>query len=377
MRLFIFAALYFLSLGACSSPNEIENSQQSIIVVGYLVPGQDTRVKLRQTLPPERYFDGLEDTLTNARVEISSGGQTYALEPDANERGLYRLAQEMMPVIEGQVYELLVEHEGRQVRASTTVPFASEVTQVSTHTGDGESIVYNQQFGDLFGNLLHPGEFFWSKSPNAAGYVIIVEAVDVRSLPQFYDGLTADLDTLIARRARLDGQVSADSLAQLDAEIGSIRRFFSENISLVRAHGDTVRYLRDRQQEDWDEIDLKEKWSEGKKWRERREQLFFDRQIDYWIPADSTRSDFWWLGVRFEGEYKVRLQATDLNYFDYYTTAFNGQSGADGDKGPVFHVEGGTGVFGSYVERSFRILAIRNDSGLGMKIAVERDEGGG
>ena len=58
----------------------------------------------------------------------------------------------------------------------------------------------------------------------------------------------------------------------------------------------------------------------------------------------------------------MRLQAVDRNYFDYFTTAFNGQSGADGDKGQLFHVEGGTGVFGSYVEDSFRILAWRDDS---------------
>ncbi len=373
MKLFIITALCALLLGACSSPNEVENPQQSIIVNAYLVPGQDTEVKLRQTLPPERYYDGLEDSLANARVEISVNGQAHALEADASERGLYHLAHELMPVVEGETYELWVEHQGRQVRASTTVPFVAKVTQVNTQTGDGESIIYNQLFGDVFGNLVHPGEFFWSPSANAAGYVIIVEAVDVRSLSAAYEPLTADLDTLIALRERLDNIVDADSLAQLDAQIGALRGFFTQNISLVSTGGDTLRYLRDRQQEDWDEIDEKENWSEGKKWRERRATLLHDRQIDYWIPADSTRSDFWWLGVRFEGEYKVRLQAADLNYFDYFTTAFNGQSGADGDKGPVFRVEGGTGVFGSYAEDSFKVLTIRDDSGIGLKVVVERE----
>ena len=131
---------------------------------------------------------------------------------------------------------------------------------------------------------------------------------------------------------------------------------------LVDGRGEPIRWLRDRQQEAWDEIETEEEWSEGKKWRERLDNLFFARKINYWIPADSTRSDFWWLGLRFEGEYRVRLQAVDRNYFDYFTTVFNGQSGADGDKGPLFHVQGGTGVFGSYVEDSFRILARRDDS---------------
>ena len=53
------------------------------------------------------------------------------------------------------------------------------------------------------------------------------------------------------------------------------------------------------------QIETEEEWSEGKKWRERLDNLFFARKIDYWIPADSTRSDFWWLGVRLD--YVARL----------------------------------------------------------------------
>ena len=82
---------------------------------------------------------------------------------------------------------------------------------------------------------------------------------------------------------------------------------------------------------------------------------------DYWIPADTLRSDFWWWGVRFTGDYRITLQSVDSNYFDYYTTLFNGRSGADGDAGPIFHTEGGLGVFGSYSADSFTIFARRED----------------
>ena len=339
-------------------------------------PGADTEVTLRQTLPPELYYDGLEDTLHNASVQISTRGETFALTPAAADPGLFHIAHETMAIAEGQTYELLVAQGGRQVRARTTVPFKSMVTTINTHTGDGESIVYNQSFGDLFGNLVHPGEFFWTPSANAAGYVVIVEAVEVGALPPGETiPLTGDLDRLIAWREEVEGQVADDSLASLDREIEVLRAYFRDHLALVDGRGEPIRWLRDRQQEAWDEIETEKEWSEGKKWRERLDNLFFARKIDYWIPADSTRSDFWWLGVRFEGEYRVRLQAADLNYFDYFTTAFNGQSGADGDKGPVFHVEGGTGVFGSYVEDSFRLLARRDDNlGLGGagKIVVVR-----
>ena len=362
----------------CSNPTEVENPEQTIIVTGYLNPGADAEITLRQTLPPERYYDGLEDTLLNASVQISTLGETFTLTPDAADPGLFRIAHETMAITEGQTYALLVAQGERQVRARTTVPFKSTVTRINTHTGDGESIVYNQAFGDLFGNLVHPGEFFWTSSANAAGYVVIVEAVEVDGLPLGETiPRTGDLDRLIERRKEIEGQVVDDSLASLDREIEFLRSYFREHLTLVDDAGEPIRWLRDRQQEEWEGIETAEQWSEGKKWRERIDNLFSARKVDYWIPADSTRSDFWWLGVRFEGEYRVRLQATDLNYFDYFTTAFNGQSGADGDKGPVFHVEGGTGVFGSYVEDSFRILARRDDSlggqGAGKIIVLRAD----
>ena len=366
--------LHFLLIGllpllnGCSKPSEVEDLEQVLIVQSYLVPGQETEVKLRQTLPPERYYDGLEDTVSRATVEIAVNDENFVLSEEPNGSGIYRLAADIMPVVSGETYHLKVTHEGSQVRASTTVPFKAEVTEVTADT-----IIYFQRYGNLFGDLIHPGEFHWTRSETAAGYIIIVEAVEVRSLGDWALPLTGDLDTLIVRRQRLEGEVSEDSLKVLDRQIGELRSFFEENASLVRDDGDTVRWLRDRDQEDWDEIDTKD-WSEGKKWREKMDELFFGRVVDFWVPADTLRSDFWWLGVRFEGEYKLTLQAADQNYFDYYTTAFNGQSGNDGDKGPVFHVDGGLGVFGSYAEESFRIIALRGEKSGSLKIATIKRE---
>ena len=365
---FALASVVLALYWGCSNPSEVEEPEQVIIVQAFLVPGQDTAVKLRQTLPPERYYDGLEDTLFHATVEISTGGETFVLSEDPSERGTYLIAHDIMPVVSGQTYQLRVTSGDGQVRAATEVPFVAEVTEFSADT-----IIYYQYYGSLFGDLGHPGEWRWNRSENAAGYVIIVEAVDVRSLGNWALPLTADLDTLIVRRERLEGQVSQDSLESLDRQIEALRGFFEGNVSLVDSHGDTLRWLRDRDQEDWDEIDLKEKWSEGKKWRERMDDLYWGRVVDYWVPADTLRADYWWLGVRFEGEYRVTVQAADRNYVDYYTTSFNGQSGADGDRGPLFHVDGGMGVFGSYAADSFRIQAVRGEDGLGLKLTVQRE----
>ncbi len=350
--------LTLLALG-CSNPTEIENPPQTLLVESYLSPGRDPQVILRQTIPPGEFYEGLEDPVRDAQVEISVDQQRFVLAESSP--GVYEIPHSTLPVESGKTYHLLVRHQDRQVSASTLVPFPSRITEFTADT-----VTYFQSYSDLFGELQHPGEFHWTRSPNAAGYVIRVEAAQVRTLPVTAEPLTGDLDTLIAQRQRLAGQVSADSLAALDRRIRELRDYLDQNISLAQGNGDTLRWLRDRQQEDWDEIDGKD-WSEGRKWRERRQDLLVNKRVDYWIPADTLRSDYWWAGIRFEGEYQVVLHAADRNYFDYFTTAFNGLSGNDGDNGPLFHMEGGLGVFGSYAEDRFRVLAVLGEDGRRLK----------
>ena len=357
-HIFAFLALAATVFIACSTPDEIEDPGQIIVVQAFLTPGQDARIELSQTLPPDRYYEGHQDPLRAARVVVSTDDVTVILDEDGTQPGTYAASKDLLPVTEGETYHLEVTHDDRLVRASTTVPLRATVTQIEP--GRGDTITYFQPFGDIFGDLNHPGQLFWNKSADAAGYVVIVEAVGISSLPVTADILTVELDSLIVRRARLDAVASSDSLEKLDREIDALRQYFESNISRVSDDGDTILYLRDREEEDWAKQERKD-WSEGRLWRERRADLYGARVIDYWIPADSTRSDFWWLGVRFEGEYDVTLQSADRNYFDYYTTIFNGNSGADADRGPLFHVDGGTGVFGSYSQDSFRVFARRGD----------------
>ena len=352
----------------CTKPNSVENHQQSLVVQAYLSPGQAIEVKLRQTLPPGSFYESLEDTVSGALIDVAVDGERFRLVEDPDRPGTYAISPELLSVESGKTYHLAANFGNRQLTASTTVPEPALITEVTADT-----ITYLQKYGDLYGDLIHPGQFLWTRSANAAGYVIIVEAVDVRSLPARADALAADLDTLIARHGQLDGEVPVDSLQAIARQIEELRSILRSGISRV-AGEDTLYYLRDREEEDWRDIHRKD-WTEGKKWRERRKSLFGDRYVNYWIPADSLRSDFWWLGVRFEGEYQIRLQAADRNYFDYFSTAFNGLSGNDGDQGPLFHVEGGTGVFGSYAEDSRRIFARRGESLPVFKLADRPDRG--
>jgi hypothetical protein len=339
---------------ACSNPSEVEDRPQTLYVQAFLSPGVDPEIRLRETNAPERFYEGLEAPVSGADVSLRTDDSIVALSESVDEAGRYGVSHSVMPIEEGRTYHLTATHGENQLRAHTTVPVHAPVTRI-----EGDTITYRQIYADAFGDLLHPGQFFWDRSPNAAGYVIIVEAEWVSTLGPGAEPLTADLDTVITRRQNLEGVVSEDSLVVLDQRIRELEAYFEQNISLQGPDGQTAQWLRDREQEDWDEIG-EEADSRGEFWRDRRD-LLWSRVIDYWIPADSLRSDFWWWGVRFTGDYRITLQTADSNYFDYYTTAFNGQSGADGDAGPIFHTEGGLGVFGSYSADGFTIFARRED----------------
>jgi hypothetical protein len=349
-----FGGIIALS-GGCSSPVEIDNPEQILLIQAFLTPGEDVVVDVQNTIPSRSYYEGFENPVRGATVVVNTEATEVVLGEDPDAAGHYIASMQDLPVVEGETYHLEVTHEDRVARATTTVPVKSLVTEVV-----GDTITYFQRFGDLFGELSHPGEFYWTKSPTAAGYVVIVEALGVSSLPVTADPLTGELDKLLELRESLEDQVDADSLQVLERQISDLREFFEDNVTLVNDDGDTTRFLREREQQDWIEQEAKD-WTEGKLWREKRSDLYNSRVLDYWMPADSTRSDFWWLGVRFDGEYQVTLQSVDENYFDYYTTLFNGNTGADADFGPIFHVDGGTGVFGSYTRDSFRVHSRRGD----------------
>ena len=354
----LLAGLIALS-GGCSSPVEVDNPEQILLIQAFLTPGEDVVVDVQETIPSRRYYEGFENPVSGATVVINPEATEVVLGEDPDTAGHYTASAQSLPVVEGETYHLEVTDDDRVARATTTVPVKSLVTEVV-----GDTITYVQRYGDLFGELSHPGEFRWTKSPTAAGYVVIVEALGVSSLPVTADPLTGELDRLVDLHKRLEGQVDADSLEVLLRQITDLREFFHENITLVNETGEETRFLREREQQDWIEQESKQEtknWTEGRLWRERRSDLYNSRVLDYWMPADSTRSDFWWFGVRFEGEYRLTLQAVDENYFDYYTTLFNGNTGADADFGPIFHVDGGTGVFGSYTRDSFRVLSRRGD----------------
>ncbi len=70
-----------------------------------------------------------------------------------------------------------------------------------------------------------------------------------------------------------------------------------------------------------------------------------------------------WFAIYFEGRYKYKIQSLDLNTFDLVRSTPQGGFGIGGNAGdnfelPIYHVEGGIGLFGSVAVDSvgFRVL---------------------
>ena len=106
----------------CSNPGDIDDPPQVLFVDSFLTPGSDTEVRLRQTLPPGRFWEGREEIVSGAEVAVSTEGARVVLEERTDTPGTYAAAAGLLPVVEGETYCLEVGHEDRLLRAQTTVP---------------------------------------------------------------------------------------------------------------------------------------------------------------------------------------------------------------------------------------------------------------
>ena len=86
----------------CSTPDEIDNPDQIIVVQAFLTPGEDARIELSQTLPPESYYEGRRDPLRAARVVVSTGDMAVVLDEGGSLPGIYTASKELLPVTEGE-----------------------------------------------------------------------------------------------------------------------------------------------------------------------------------------------------------------------------------------------------------------------------------
>jgi len=119
-NLFLCASLGLL-LVACDATSTAEDDR-SLVVQAFLYANEPVDdIYLTLTTPFGEETDAPE-TVDDAAIALIKNGQRYALAPMPDEPGRYHYAGDDLAVNEGDTFELEVEAQGQQLRASTTVP---------------------------------------------------------------------------------------------------------------------------------------------------------------------------------------------------------------------------------------------------------------
>ncbi|MDH3197227.1 MAG: DUF4249 domain-containing protein [Candidatus Krumholzibacteria bacterium] len=293
-RACIVSILIALGL-ACAErdPNDLFAPEAGTIVVdAFLVVGQRfPDIVLSQTVAPNVPFSRQAAALPGASVRISGGGVTLDyVEAAFRGAGVYAPTTAEF-VSESTVYRLdLTAADGRRVRASTLTPRAFSVGEWALLDNAGQSVIRRlASFADY-------GDSVYTRPENQLVYSLgLLEArFDPRDIAGFQVGLfsTSPGSAIIIDPDFLDEEDLADlprtnSSPPLEALDGTVR-----------------------------------------------------------LP---------WFAIFFEGKYLFKVWAMDRNWFDLARTeptlsgggfGFGGQAG-DYFERPIFHIDGGIGLFGS------------------------------
>lgn len=271
----------------------------AVLVVGVELPV----VRLTRTVDPAQAFSLSQARVTGAAVEIRSGGTTYRYGESESNPGLY-VAQDFHHVVDPETeYDLYVETaEGESVTARTITPPVLTVDRWVLLEDDGKTV--NHQL------------------------VTFEEAgADAYNAPE--NQIVHGVGTLEARFRRPDVPGFQIGLHSLDPNSD-----FAIDVSFL------------------DEKDLAD----------------FKRDLSspVLILEDGTVR-LPWFSLPYQGPYLVELFAVDVNWYDLIRSfpglnqggpGFGGSLGDSFDE-PLFHVQGGIGLFGSASKSAigFRILA--------------------
>jgi len=289
------AVLIALTLSCAErDPNDLFAPESGTIVVdAFLVVNRPfPEVLLSQTLAPNRPFSPDAAALPGATVQISGGGvtMTYGEAPPAG-AGRYLPEVPGVNIQPNTLYRLeVIAADGRRVRASTLTPRLFTVDAWVLLDNAGETVVRQLAgFRDLVGDSVY------THPPNQLVYTVgLLEArFDPSQVAGFQVGLASESP---------GSPIIIDPDFIDDEDLADLPRVSSS--PPLETDG-TVR-----------------------------------------LP---------WFAIFFEGKYTIALWAMDRNWFDLARTeptfsgggfGFGGLAG-DNFERPIFHVEGGIGLFGS------------------------------
>lgn len=128
------------------NPNRLPQSANKLVVHGYLSP-QDT-VILINVYYSSQLIGGIQDlylgngpavSLGDASVTLSNQGKSVVV-PFDSKSGKYSLKTTVMPILEGQTYELKVVRNSESVESSCTVPKAVAIQEIKQDSVQSTSI---------------------------------------------------------------------------------------------------------------------------------------------------------------------------------------------------------------------------------------------
>jgi hypothetical protein len=291
------ALALLLLLAGCSterSPGEFyaPTDVGTLVVQGLLFVDQPMpSVRLSRTVAPDVIFDPVAAAVSGADVEIARGdGVVFDYREDARRPGTYRPLDVSTPVHPGTRYHLQVRTgEGEALSAETVTPPSFTVT---------EWVVLDEATLDVVRRLRTFAEL----------------GDDVYDAPE---------NQLVYQEGLLEARLATD-----DDRVFQVGLFSLDPNSPLVIDAD---FLSDE-----DLADLQ---------RQSSSPAF---------TAPDSRIRLPWFSIFFAGDYKIRIHSVDENWYDLNRSAPElgggvgfGNNAGDGFERPIFHVEGGIGLFGS------------------------------
>jgi len=260
------------------------------LIVGWTFP----TVLVSRTLSPDRAFSATDALIEDARVTIrSEHGDAHVYEPHPESAGLYRPVDTTTRVLERTTYTLeVVTPAGEVVTATTTTPPAIRVRE-------------------------------WALLDVATGEVIRT-MVGFDDVANPLEAFAAPANQLVHAEGVLEARFDRPDVAAFQLAMWSL----DPTSELVVDAG----FLDENDLDDFDRIET---------------------SPAFLAPEGRIRVP--WLAFFFAGPYRLNLYAVDRNWYDLLRSmpalgesgiAF-GNPGGQSFEEPIFHVEGGIGLFGS------------------------------
>jgi len=137
----IMATLSLLT--GCQENGLLLPEQELVVVRAFLFAGEPvTEIQLKTTYPiTSDETDG--GPINDASVSLLRNGTTYPLVASPGDSGYYHYPGADLQVNVGDEFELLVEHNGKEIRATTAIPAEPEAIAISHSIYTIETPVFN------------------------------------------------------------------------------------------------------------------------------------------------------------------------------------------------------------------------------------------